>query len=73
MISKVFSYYSYFYRIKNIELFSEQYDRDLNLASVRVEDSQVPDTAEELRSILTRYLSGEGFLPFQEGRDGNFY
>jgi len=50
-----------------------QYDRELNLDSVQVEDSEVPETAKELQSILTRYLSGEGFLPFQEGRDGNFY
>jgi len=61
------------YEIKNIELFAAKYDRELNLDSVQVEDNEVPETAKELQSVLTRYLSGEGFLPFQEGRDGNFY
>ena len=45
------------------ELGGENTNRAVHAAPLR----------DKLQSILTRYLSGEGFLPFQEGRDGNFY
>lgn len=33
----------------------------------------VNENANDLRRTLVEYLTHEGYLPFQEGRDGNFY